>query len=75
MSETVSYHGAVFDAGKEFMTIDSEGSMVILKLTLGGKWNTAAVDIVMEAHQARELARHLKAACETALTPQHRQAE
>lgn len=71
----MTYHGAVYDAGRDFAAIQSEGRLVLLKFALEGKWSTACIDVRMEASQARELARHLKAASETALTPHQREGE
>ena len=58
------YRGAVLDEGHDFAAIETDRSMVVLKVTFNGDLSSATFDVAMSDDQAREVARHLIAAAE-----------
>ena len=58
----MNYHGEVLDEGSDFIAIECDGQIVVLKISLGAVSYSAVIDVCMSGSQAREVARHLIAA-------------
>ena len=61
----MNYRGDVLDEGQVFASIETDGPMVVLKITFDGGRSSAVFDIALSNDQAREIARHLIAAALT----------
>lgn len=61
----MTYHGEVLDSGRDFAAIDTDGCLVVLKITFCGHTHEAVFDVAMTPEQAREIARHINAAADS----------